>query len=184
MNEIWRSVKDYEGLYEVSNWGRVRNCRTGCVLRPGKHRDGYLQVNLYKDGVMKRCYVHRLVATAFIPNPDNLPQINHKDENKENNRIENLEWCNCKYNNNYGTHIEKISKKVYMYNLEDGLCGLWPSTIECERNGFSSGNIANCCNGKYKKYKGFKWSYDPPKPPKALPYYVGVLPCGPSGQGD
>lgn len=169
MEEIWRSVKDYEDLYEVSNWGRVRNSRTGLVLRPEKNKNGYLQVNLSKDGIVKHYYVHRLVTQAFIPNPNNLPEVNHKDENKENNRVDNLEWSTRSYNNNYGTRTEKTSKKVYMYN-DGGLCGMWPSTQECKRNGFNQSNISACCSGKLKKYKGYRWSYEPPKPLNMLEY--------------
>lgn len=202
MNEIWRSVKDYEGLYEVSNYGRVRNCRTGLVLRPHKHRDGYLLVNLCKDGVMKSHSVHRLVAMAFPDlvdwtedakgRPFEELTVNHLNEDKSDNRVENLQWCPLKYNLNYGTRNERVaksktngkrSKTVYMY-LNGKLCGLWPSTHECGRNGFNQSNVATCCRGVMKQYKGYTWSYNPPKPPKALPHYVGVLPCGPSGQGD
>lgn len=177
MNEIWRSVKDYEGLYEVSNWSRVRNCRTGCVLRPGKDIYGYLFVILYKGGIPKRCSVHRLVGMVFPDlvgwtedakgRPFGELQINHKDKNKENNRVENLEWCNCPYNIRYS-----LSNKVYMYTLDGKLCGLWPSTAECDRYRFDHSAIAKCCNGTRKNHKGFKWSYEPPKVPKALAYYV------------
>ena len=176
MNEIWRSVIGYEGLYEVNNIGRARNPRTGKLLKPYKDKYGYLCVNLYKDGIRKNYFIHRLVAQSFLPNPDNLPQVNHKDENKENNCVENLEWCDGLYNNNYGKHIERVakaqSKTVYMLTLDSKLCGLWPSARECDRNGFGQSAIAKCCNGKLKKYKGFKWSYEPPKPPKALPYSI------------
>ena len=179
MNEIWRSVKDYEGLYEVSSWGRVRNCRTGRVLRPWKDKEIYLLVTLHKDGVRKGCLVHRLVGMAFPDlvgwtedakdRPFEELEINHKDEDKKNNRVENLEWCNRKYNQAYS-----LAKTVYMYTLDGGLCGLWPSTRECERNGFDSSGITNCCNGKFKKHKGFKWSYEAPEPPKALPYFEAL----------
>lgn len=176
MNEIWRSIKDYEGLYEVSNWGRVRNCRNGSVLRPGKYRRGYLYVILYKDGVMKHWSIHRLVGMTFPDlvgwtekakgKPFEELEINHKDQNKENNRVENLEWCDSPYNNRYSK-----SKTVYMY-LNGKLCGLWPSTMECGRHGYHQSTIAACCRGEQTKHKGFGWSYEPPKPPKALPYYV------------
>ena len=176
MNEVWRSVKDYEGLYEVSNYGRVRNCRTGRVLRPVKDKDGYLRVDLCKDGVVKHWPVHRLVGMAFQDlvgwteeakgKPFSEIEVNHKDEVKTNNCVDNLEWCGRKYNTTYS-----FGKTVYMYN-EGGLCGLWPSTMECGRYGFYQSAIAACCNGKRKTHKGFSWSYEPPKLPKALPYYV------------
>ena len=114
--EIWKPIEGYEGLYEVSNTGRVRSfdryvkysngqihLHKGKVLSPIKDTDGYLQVVLHCNGKCKTIKVHRLVAQAFIPNPDNLPQINHKDEDKLNNCVENLEWCTAKYNINYGT---------------------------------------------------------------------------------
>lgn len=175
MNEIWRSVKDYEGLYEVSNWGRVRNILTHRMLK-FEINAGYYRLVLVKNKIKTHKLVHRLVAQAFIPNPLNLPQVNHIDENKLNNCVENLEWCTAKYNNVYRGRIERMvktkSKTVYMLTLNGGLCGMWPSTQECTRNGFSGGDIIECCNGKRNQHKGFKWSYNPPKPPKALPYYI------------
>lgn len=117
MMEEWRTIPGYEGLYEVSNTGRVRsldrydsrNCfRKGKVLSPVKSNIGYLLVSLCCNGKYKGFTVHRLVAQAFIPNPDNLPEINHKDEDKTNNSVENLEWCDRKYNNNYGSRKDKV----------------------------------------------------------------------------
>ena len=176
MSENWLPIKNYEGLYEVSNWGRVRSLDhyvkqwqggvilvKGRILRYIKVSSGYLQVVLYKDGVRNACLVHRLIAQAFISNPDGLPIINHKDENKENNRVENLEWCDEKYNSTYS-----FGKTVYMYTLDDKLCGLWPSTNECGRHGFNQGVVASCCRGERRTCKGYKWSYEPPVPPKAI----------------
>ncbi len=158
MQELWRSAKDYEGLYEVSNWGRVRNCRTGRILQPMKNSWGYLQVDLCNDGVHKRCLVHRLVAMAFLSNPDNLAEVNHIDQNKENNCVENLEWCDHAYNTKYSQ-----AKTVYQYSLDGKLCGMWSSTAECDKYGFDHTHIAKCCNGTRKTHKGFKWSYNPPQ---------------------
>ena len=104
--EEWKNVIGYEGLYEVSNKGNVRNVRRNTLLKLSKNRYGYIQVYLYKNGIRTVFRVHRLVAEAFIPNPDNLPQINHKNEDKSNNCVENLEWCTAKYNNNYGHRTE------------------------------------------------------------------------------
>ena len=105
--EEWKNVIGYEGLYEVSNIGNVRSVIRNKLLRLSKTK-GYIQVYLYKNGIRTGLKVHRLVAQAFIPNPDNLPQVNHKDEDKTNNSVENLEWCNAKYNVNYGHRTENI----------------------------------------------------------------------------
>ena len=120
MTEEWRPIEGYEGLYEVSNTGQVRSfdryvkysngrihLHKGKVLSPIKDRDGYLQVNLCYSGRINSIKIHRLVAQAFIPNPDNLPQVNHKDEVKTNNNVDNLEWCDSKYNNNFVNDIIK-----------------------------------------------------------------------------
>ena len=119
--EIWRPVVGYEGLYEVSNTGRVRSLdryvkcdyeryrlHKGKILSPGKDKDGYLFVVLSCNGKHKTITVHRMVAEAFIPNPYNLPQVNHRNEDKTNNRVDNLEWCNAKYNSNYGSRKDRI----------------------------------------------------------------------------
>ena len=172
MTEIWRDIDGYEGRYQVSNLGRVKSLNynhTGKekILKPNTIRDGYLQVSLYNKK-MKNCYVHRLVAQAFIPNPDNLPEINHKSEEKWLNTVENLEWCDREYNCNYGTRIEKIaksningkkSKSVVQMTLDGQPVYIWPSLMEAQRNGFNSGIICACCNGQRKTHKGFKWAY-------------------------
>ena len=116
MNEEWRPIEGYEGLYEVSNLGRVRSLdryveysngrihlHKGKVLSPAKDKNGYLKVVLNCNGKCKTTNIHRLVANVFIPNPDNLPMVNHKDEDKSNNSVDNLEWCDVKYNLSYGT---------------------------------------------------------------------------------
>ena len=114
MIEEWRPVVRYEGLYEVSNTGQVRSLdrfyyrlHKGKVLSPTKDRYGYLTVTLNCNGKSKTIKIHRLVAQAFLPNPDNLPQVNHKDEDKTNNNVTNLEWCTAKYNVNFGTRQER-----------------------------------------------------------------------------
>ena len=115
--EEWRDIEGYEGLYQISNLGRVKsfpNCKrkTTRILKPGNNCTGrgYLFIFLFKNKQKKRFYVHRLVAQAFIPNPNNLPMINHKDENPLNNNLNNLEWCDYKYNGNYGTVKERIGQ--------------------------------------------------------------------------
>ena len=109
-NEIWKDCKGYEGKYQVSNFGRVWNANNQRYLKPWISKGGYYLVNLIsKNGKIKHESIHRLVAIAFIDNPCNYPQVNHKDEDKTNNRVDNLEWCDSKYNNNYGTRNERIS---------------------------------------------------------------------------
>ena len=107
MIEEWRPIKGYEGLYEVSNTGLVRNVVKGRYLKPGFDKNGYLKCVLSKGGKQRTVYIHRLVATAFIPNPDGLPQVNHRDEDKTRNVVDNLEWCTSKYNVNYGSAQER-----------------------------------------------------------------------------
>ena len=122
--EHWKAIVGYEGIYEVSdtglvrslNWERTKQVR---VLRPGKLERGYLFVPLSKDGHVKNFLVHRLVAQAFIPNPQCLPQVNHKDEDKENNSVSNLEWCTARYNINYGTCQQRMAEKLRGRNLSE-----------------------------------------------------------------
>lgn len=168
MKEVWKDIKDYEGLYQVSNWGRVKSLnynRTGKaeVMIPRKTKKGYLLVQLSKNGKKKTCSVHRLVAGAFLDNPEGKPEINHIDENKENNRVDNLEWIWHKDNCNHGTRNERMtktkSKPILQLSLTGDLIKEWDSTQECGRNGFSQGNVSECCNGKRKSHKGFIWKY-------------------------
>ena len=103
MKEIFKDIKNYEGLYQVSNLGRVYSVRNNKILKPKLNKYGYLSVNLKYKGSRVTKSIHRLVGEAFIPNPNDLPQVNHKDEDKTNNCVDNLEWCTAKYNHNYGT---------------------------------------------------------------------------------
>ena len=158
--EYWKPVVGYEGHYQVSNFGRVKSIKFGKeIILKQKIKGGYYHVGLSKNGIVKTYLVHRLVAEAFIPNPNNLPQINHKDECKTNNIVSNLEWCDRKYNINYGTRTEKYSKKVYQYTLDGKFVKEWKSTAECGRNGYNHRNVAACCRGELKKYKDFIWKY-------------------------
>ena len=111
--EIWKNIIDFE-KYSVSNFGRIKNNETGYILKGGFDKDGYKQVTLCKNNKQYNRRICRLVAQAFIPNPNNFPQVNHKDENKSNDNVCNLEWCNAEYNNNYGNKIKnaKNTKNV------------------------------------------------------------------------
>ena len=165
-NEVWKDIINYEGHYQVSNQGRVKSLKQGKerILKARKLPSGYLQVDLYKNGEYKHYTVHRLVAKAFIPNPNNLPDVNHKDEDKTNNNLSNIEWCDRKYNSNYGTRIQRIvekqSKPVLQYEKSGEFVKEWKSTHDIERNlGYSKGNISSCCNVKRKSAYGFVWRY-------------------------
>ena len=112
-DEIWKDIEGYDGMYQVSNLGRVKsfkNCKER-ILSSGTTKKNYKFVILSKNDIRKNFQVHRLVAMTFLPNPDNLPQVNHKDENPSNNNLENLEWCTAKYNSNYGNHCNRISER-------------------------------------------------------------------------
>lgn len=206
--EEWRPVVGFEGLYEVSDWGRVKSFpkttrKSEKII--GRKRGDYYEVTLWKNKKEElRTGVHCLVAKAFIPNPNNYPIVNHKDENPSNNCVENLEWCTYPYNVTYGTaparRREKMvgrkaseetkkkmsiarkgkkinqpinnakSKEVYQYTMDGELVKIWPSTMECKRNGYNQGLVAECCRGgrwrkgkwlSTKSYKGYIWSYIP-----------------------
>lgn len=180
-NEIWKPVVGYEGKYEVSNMGRVKSLDYNktdkrALMKPQLCK-GYLRVLISSNGKRKQRLIHRLVAQAFIPNPNNLPEVNHKDEDKTNNRVENLEWCDRSYNINYGTRNKrmskinvnnpKISKPIEQYSIyyPNELIKVWPSISEIKRQlGYDDSLIGRVCSEepKHKKYKtayGFKWRY-------------------------
>ena len=175
INEQWKPFKGFEGLYEISSLGRVKSLNynnTGVekIMRPQKNRNGYLHVGLRRNGKYKNLYVHRLVGEAFIPNPEGFEQVNHRDEVKTNNCVENLEWCSAKYNMNYGTRMEKQvaarSKAVEASKYPDfrEICLRFPSTMEADRNGYNQGGVAACCRGCFSsegnnKYKNLYWRY-------------------------
>lgn len=171
MEEIWKSI-GYEG-YEVSNLGRVKSYKydkiNGKIMKPYKNTKGYLQIDLQLDGRKREnrvhLSVHRLVAIAFIPNPDNLPQVNHKDEDKTNNCVDNLEWCTNDYNAHYGTHIERVAEKIRVpiYSVDkQGNIEHFPGVREADRivsgkeYGISA-PISMCLNGKRKTAYGRQW---------------------------
>lgn len=166
--EVWIDIKDYEGKYKVSNQGRVYSLNTHKYLSLGNNGRGYLFVSLWKNGEAKREYVHRLVARHFIPNPENLPQVNHKDENKENNCVENLEWCSNNYNNSYGTKKERAAKtllnngktshKVKQFTLDGEYVATYRSMREAERlNNLTNGVISQMFRKGYNQAGGYHW---------------------------
>ena len=165
--EHWKSITGYEGLYEVSDIGRVKSLKYGKerILKPRETYCGYLQVSLCKDGQIKQTYVHRLVAEAFIQNQNNLETVNHKDEVKTNNTVSNLEWMSLEDNINYGTRnkriAEALSNQVKMFDKSTGeLLATFPSTNEAEMiTGIAQQNISKCCLGKRKYAGGYIWRY-------------------------
>lgn len=174
--ETWKAIAGYEGLYEVSDLGRVRSLNynhTGVakILNPRKNRGGYLLVALFKDGKRKDMQVHRLVAQAFIHNPNNLETVNHRDEVKTNNAASNLEWMSVADNLNYGSHNRrsaearvnnpKMSKPVRQLDKTTGeLLATFPSTHEAERvTRIHRQSICCCCNGERKSAGGYNWKY-------------------------
>ena len=184
--EIWKDIIGYEGLYQVSNLGRVKSLErynrrnikipekilVGCVNYKGYHK-----VLLCKDGRQKQYSVHRLVMNAFVPNPNNYPVVNHKDENKLNNNVDNLEWCTVAYNNTYGNALEKArktrktsekwkarntsyKKPIEQCDLQGNLIKRWDSSIDAEKGlGLWSSHIRNCCRGEGKTCGGYIWRY-------------------------
>lgn len=174
MEEIWKDVVGYEGLYQVSNLGIVRNSHTKRHLKPTYTRTGYAHVWLYgKDHVSGRTgkgfQVHRIVAKAFCQKPDGADEVNHLNENKADNRACNLEWCTHKENSSYGTRGERIgkanlngkkSKTVYQLSPDGKLINVFPSMAEVQRStGFRKGNIWKQMTGQYETAYGFKWSH-------------------------
>lgn len=182
--EIWKDIEGYEGLYQVSSYGRIRSLDRRCFstyggktlsgscFRIGKQlkltlRKGYYSCHLSKNNTRKRLSVHRLVALAFIPNPHNLPIINHKDENPKNNHFSNLEWCDHKYNNNYGClknrrkqiiiEIHKrLSKEVIQFDFNGNIIRKYESAREVRK--ITGYYVSNCCNRQSTAY-GFIWRY-------------------------
>jgi hypothetical protein len=160
--ETWVKIKGFEN-YEVSGSGHIKNTATGEILKPTLNTWGYPSVTLCCNGKRKNLSVHRLVAKAFIPNPNNLPEVNHKDENKTNNAVWNLEWTTKKENINHGTRTqranEKKHKRVVQYSLSGEVVKVWDSVKEAEQYGFHHSAISACCHGKRKSHLGFTWGW-------------------------
>lgn len=169
--EIWKDIFGYEGLYQVSSLGRVKSMWYGKekILKPTENGNGYLFVWLSKDGKRKMCYVHRLVGTAFIQRNSLFDtEINHKDEDKTNNKKSNIEWADRAYNNTYGTRNKRVaealtngktSKPVIGISVTDGTTITFVSVNEAGRQGFNLGGICSCIKGERKSHKGYTWKY-------------------------
>ncbi len=167
-DEIWKDIEGFEGVYEVSNYGNVRRADTKKQKKTSINHYGYPQVNLYKNNKSYLRRVHRLVALAFVknPNPKKYDCINHKDENPLNNYFENLEWCDRYYNNNYGNHNANIAKSlsisVEQYTLDGVFVKEWNSATEASRElGIPQMSINSCClnKPKYNQAGGFLWKF-------------------------
>lgn len=180
MKEIWKDVPEYEGIYQVSNFGNVRslnynNNKKTKEIAKKSHKNGYLTVVLCKNAEKKNKSIHRLVALAFIPNPNNYPCVNHIDARKENNNVENLEWCTYKQNTAHAIKCgllnpnfmlgvtgakNKLSKKIVQYDLQGNIVNRWDCISDAARfYGVRPGNINNCLRGRNKTYKGYIWRY-------------------------
>lgn len=179
LTEEWRPIVGYESYYEVSNLGRIRRIHkargTKCgILKEGTTKSGYSIVVLSIKGKTNSKFVHRLVAEAFLENPNHLPEVNHKDENPKNNEISNLEWVSSKENNNWGNHIKRVSLSNTnnpkcskpIIRIKDGISKKFPSIKEaarwCRNNGFpkaASSSISNCCSGKVRSAYGAEWKF-------------------------
>ena len=169
VKELWKDIEGYEGLYKVSSYGNVlslKYCGSNRkhLLAPNPDHKGYLMVYLSKKGKTKTFKIHRLVASAFIPNPHNLPQVNHIDENPNNNKVENLEWCTRKYNLDYGTRVQRMKEKLATPVLQFDLNGNFIKEHESQSDAAraisgTQTSISCCVRGIYDSYKGYKWRY-------------------------
>ncbi len=172
----YKYIEGYEGHYMIDTHGNVFSLKRQKTMIPCKSSNGYMQVHLTKDGITKSHKIHRLVAQSFIPNPNNLPQVNHIDENKSNNTAWNLEWCTQTYNLNYNDgqkrrarsrDYEDISKKrscaqskeVAQCDLDGRVVAIWENAYVAELHGYNRTMINQCCLGKKKSHKGYTWKY-------------------------
>lgn len=168
--EIWKDIPNYEGLYQASNLGKIKNKKTNKVLAKRYDHSGYLSVLLYKRGKYETKKVHRIIAKIFIPNPKNKPQVNHINGKKDDNNINNLEWVTCqeniihsyktgiKTNPKYEKHPE--AKKVCQYDLQGNLIKIYGSISQArDENNFNSSHIVACCKNKQKTSNGYIWRY-------------------------
>ena len=162
MVESWADIKGYEGIYQVSDYGRIKNIVSGKLRKLVEDKDGYYQVKLYKNGRSTTKKVHRLVASAFIKNDQNYPLINHKDEDKKNNCYKNLEWCDKQYNNTYGSRAKpKCAREVAQFMPgSDKPIGIFKSIFSASRKcNLYASNISHCCLGDVKTAGGYYWRF-------------------------
>ncbi|MCF1614660.1 NUMOD4 motif-containing HNH endonuclease [Tetragenococcus koreensis] len=167
LKEETKWIKGYEGVYKISNFGRVisvpRKTTKGGLLTLVKNSVGYFQVTLSKNGKSKNILVHRLVALNFIPNKNYLPYVNHKDEDKTNNHADNLEWCTREYSFGYGTTLKRRAitqgKPIKGTNIKTGENIYFFSGMEAGRNGFSQACISKCCLSEQRKHKDYVWEF-------------------------
>ena len=159
MNEIWKPIQGYEGLYEISNTGKVKSLIKGRLLKPANHVKGYLFTTLTKDGKHSRFYIHRLVASAFLGSESRDKEVNHIDGNKKNNCVENLEWCTGIENKEHayinGLRKSRAQVPVEMFSVNGEFICKFPSVATASRmTGIHGGRISSCCNGKCKSVNG------------------------------
>jgi hypothetical protein len=175
--DIWKDVVGFECSYEVSNTGKVKRKETGKILKLTLNNSGYYQITLHKNREKMTIRAHQLVAKAFLPNPNNLPCVNHKDEIKTNNDVENLEWCTFQYNINYGTALKRAtqnrnyeeitekaamsrSKHINQYDINGNFIATWKNAYVAEQHGYRRDSIIDCCKGKHEFHQGYKWEYE------------------------
>ena len=172
VEEIWADINGFEGLYQISNLGNVKALpklingrhRKERIMKSQLKKDGYLDVLLSKNNKRDRHLIHKLVAIAFIPNPNNYSCVNHKDENKINNFIMNLEWCDHKYNNAYGIRTIKASnsckKSIVQMDLNFNPIKIFKSATDAAKfYNFNRRHISSCCNNRRKTHKGCRWKF-------------------------
>lgn len=148
--------------YEVSNLGKVRNIKSGRILKPSLNNNGYLVHRLSEHNKQKQIYLHRIIAISFIDNSEGKPCVNHIDENKANNDLSNLEWCTIRENNIHGTRIKRIAEKhfikVIQLDLNDNVLNVFKSMVQAgQETGVFATSISACCKGKLKSAGGYKW---------------------------